>query len=146
MPPKDDDFQRVGDDTKSKESEPSGGDDLFGGNKSKSSAKNDDPYSLDFAALREQYVRDHTLKVPFTKSSLIHYSKCPRSMYINGRLYEDLVLTMELIQVPDCVKYHTLQDKLTKKQRDEKARARAEKLKDRRAKEARLVKKQKRIS
>ena len=63
-------------------------------------------------------------------------------MYINGRPYEDLMLTMELIQVPDCVKYHTLEEKLPKKQMKQKARERAARLQERRQKEARLVEKQ----
>ena len=98
-----------------------------------------DPYNLDFPALREEYVRDQTMKVPFVKSSFIHYSKCPRKMTINGRLYKDLVLTMELVQAPNCLDYSMLSDpqlvkaqekerrkqEAIQKKKDEKARAKA---------------------
>jgi len=46
-------------------------------------------------------VEDSSVKVPFVKSSFIHYSKCPRKMEINGRTYNDLVITMERIQAPE---------------------------------------------
>ena len=56
-----------------------------------------DPYNLDFTQLRKDYVGETTVKIPFVKSSFIHYSKCPRKMVINNKKYDDLVLTMELI-------------------------------------------------
>ena len=59
-----------------------------------------DPYQLDFTQLRNHYVESSTIKIPFVKSSFVHYSKCPRNMTINEREYKDLVLTMELIQAP----------------------------------------------
>ena len=59
-----------------------------------------DPYHMDFTKLAHEYEEESTMKVPFAKSSFVHYSKCPRNMRINGTEYNDLVLTMELIQVP----------------------------------------------
>lgn len=60
---------------------------------------------MDFQALREQYEKDSSIKVPFVKSSFVHYSKCPRKMKINGKEYNDLVITMELIQAPAHLDY-----------------------------------------
>ena len=56
-----------------------------------------DPYALDFASLRQKYVEDTSVKIPFVKSSFVHYSMCPRNMEINGKEYKDLVITMEVI-------------------------------------------------
>ena len=60
-----------------------------------------DPYNLDYADLRKQYVNDTTYKLPFVKSSFIHYTGCPRSLKIDGVEYKnELALTMELVQAP----------------------------------------------
>ena len=64
-----------------------------------------DPYALDFGKLRNQYVEDSSVKIPFVKSSFVHYSKCPRNMTINGREYKDLVITMEVVQAPNHLNY-----------------------------------------
>jgi hypothetical protein len=48
--------------------------------------------------------------MPFVKSSFAHYQKCPRSMNINGKIYKDLVLTMEIIQAPKPLSYFKLDD------------------------------------
>lgn len=72
-----------------------------------------DPYSLDFTKLRKDYVQETTVKIPFVKSSFIHYSKCPRKMVINNKEYTDLVLTMELIQAPQHLNYTQLEDPKT---------------------------------
>ena len=42
-------------------------------------------------------MKDSTVKVPFVKSTFVHYSKCPRNMKVNDKKYDDLVITMELI-------------------------------------------------
>lgn len=68
-------------------------------------AEKADPYKLNFTQLRKEYVDETTVKIPFVKSSFVHYSKCPRNMEINGKEYNDLVLTMELIQAPEHLKY-----------------------------------------
>ena len=70
----------------------------------------EDPYLMDFTKLAEEYETDSTIQVPFAKSSFVHYSKCPLKMKINGTEYADLVLTMELIQVPSKLKNTQLQD------------------------------------
>jgi len=64
-----------------------------------------DPYALDFTELRKEYVDSSSVKIPFVKSSFVHYSKCPRNMTINGKEYKDLVVTMEVIQAPETLKY-----------------------------------------
>ena len=46
-----------------------------------------DPYNLDFTKLRKHYVDETTIKIPFVKSSFVHYSKCPLNMKINGKEY-----------------------------------------------------------
>ena len=59
-----------------------------------------DPYTMDFNKLAQEYEDESTMKVPFAKSSFVHYSKCPRDMKIWDVEHNDLVLTMELVQVP----------------------------------------------
>ena len=59
-----------------------------------------DPYSMNFTELAHEYEEESTMKVPFAKSSFVHYSKCPLKMRINDIEYKNLVLTMEVIQVP----------------------------------------------
>ena len=56
-----------------------------------------DPYHLDFPKLAKEYDKNSTITVPFAKSSFVHYSKCPLKMRIDGKEYDDLVLTMELV-------------------------------------------------
>ena len=56
-----------------------------------------DPYNLDFAELRKNYVDETTIQIPFVKSSFVHYSKCPLNMKINGKVYKDLVISMEVV-------------------------------------------------
>ena len=80
------------------------------GLRSTSSAKKKDPYDLDFTALRKQYVKESSVKLPFVKSSFTHYSKCPRNMIINDKEYKDLVITMEIVQAPENLKYTQLDD------------------------------------
>ena len=99
-----------------------------------------DPYSLDFTALRRDYVDETTIQIPFVKSSFVHYSKCPRNMKINGRKYKDLVLTMEIIQAPTQLEYHQLDDPqearrkaAEKKRRDMIDAKKAEVMKEKRA-------------
>ena len=69
-----------------------------------------DPYALDFTELRNKYVEDTTIQIPFVKSSFVHYSKCPRNMTINGTEYKDLVITMEVVQAPTKLSYTQLDD------------------------------------
>jgi len=59
--------------------------------------KQQDPYTLDFTELRKEYVDQSSVKIPFVKSTFVHYSKCPRQMRINGKEYKDLIVTMEVI-------------------------------------------------
>ena len=89
--------------------------------------KKADPYHLDFSEMRKDYEQKSSVKIPFVKSSFVHYSKCPRNMVINGKEYKDLVVTMELIQAPETLKYNQLTDpvaakKLKKMQAKEEAR------------------------
>ena len=63
---------------------------------------------MQFGKLKEQYMDDTTIKVPFAKSTFVHYSKCPRNMKIDGVEYKDLVLTMELIEMPLNGSYNIL--------------------------------------
>lgn len=95
-----------------------------------------DPYTLDFGQLRQNYVNDSSVKIPFVKSSFVHYSKCPRNMTINGKEYKDLVITMEVIQAPDHLTYTQLSDpKAVREQEklrrieEKKAAIKAEKMK-----------------
>jgi len=71
----------------------------------KSTAAKKNPYKMDFSKLTSNYFDDSTVKLPFVKSSFLHYSKCPRNMYINGHEYKDLVLTMEIVQAPADMNY-----------------------------------------
>ena len=91
-----------------------------------SQKKANDPYHLDFTQLRKDYVHETTIQIPFVKSSFIHYSKCPRNMVINGKEYNDLVLTMELGQSPSTLDYVKLDDPIKVKSQ-EKARIKEEK-------------------
>ena len=72
-----------------------------GGNTGRSSmggSAKQDPYDLNFKALRDQYVRDSNIKIPFVKSSFIHYAACPLTLEIDEqKLKNELVLTMELV-------------------------------------------------
>ena len=76
------------------------------------------PYALDFNALTKTYAKDAAFKLPFVKSSFIHYANCPIGMIIDGVTFKDeLVMTMELVQAPKHLKYKQLTDpKLAKKQ------------------------------
>ena len=69
-----------------------------------------DPYHLDFTQLRQDYENSSSVKIPFVKSSFVHYSKCPRNLKINGHEYHDLVVTMEVIQAPELLNYTQLDD------------------------------------
>ena len=55
-------------------------------------------------------MQDFSVKIPFVRSQFVHYSKCPLNMRINGKVYNDLVLTMELIQAPNNLEYTQLSD------------------------------------
>lgn len=91
------------------------------GRSSMALVKKVDPYALDFSELRKQYETQSTVKLPFVKSSVVHYSKCPRNMKINGKEYTDLVVTMEVIQAPNMLNYTQLQNpKLVKEQEKER--------------------------
>ena len=64
---------------------------------SKSHARQD-PYQLNFNEIRQDYIRDTNIKLPFSKSSFIHYSACPLNMQVGDlQLTNELVLTMELV-------------------------------------------------
>ena len=98
-------------------------------------AGKNDPYALDFNALTAQYKKDAAFKLPFVKSSFIHYAGCPQSMIIDGVTYKDeLVLTMELVQAPSHLKYKKLTDpkaarklEIEKKKKEMAAKKAAEK-------------------
>ena len=66
--------------------------------------KNDDPYFLDFTKLRKEYMEETSQKLKFSKPSFLHYCKNP---YIYDRLFggDDTILTMELIQAPNGLKF-----------------------------------------
>ncbi len=99
-----------------------------------------DPYNLDFTMLRQHYVESSTIAIPFVKSSFVHYSKCPRNMEINGKEYNDLILTMELVQAPENLNYTTLEDpkkaRLAEIERRKQEKIDAAKAEKRRSKEA----------
>ena len=68
---------------------------------SRAPATRHDPYQLNFDELRHEYVKDSNIKLPFAKSSFIHYAACPLDMQIGDlKLENELVLTMELVQAP----------------------------------------------
>jgi len=70
-----------------------------------------DPYHLDFKKLRDDYMQDSTFKLPFVKSSFIHYAQCPVTLNIDDVDFDnELVLTMELVQAPRNMNYTQLTD------------------------------------
>ena len=66
-----------------------------------------DPNDLDFKSLRQQYMEDTSLKLKFSKPSFLHYCQNP---YSYGHKYggNDTLLTMEIIQAPNGLKYTNL--------------------------------------
>ena len=44
--------------------------------------KKPDPYELDFNALHKEYVQQSNKKLPFVKSSFMHYTECPVALNI----------------------------------------------------------------
>ena len=80
--------------------------------------RTNDPYELNFGELRKDYVNDSNIKLPFVKSSFIHYAACPLNLKIGDEvLNNELVLTMELVQAPKHLKQTQLTDpKIAKKQ------------------------------
>ena len=57
-----------------------------------------DPYDLDFREIRHQYAHTVQHKLPFVKSSFVHYAGCPLSLEIDDIEYKDeLAITMELV-------------------------------------------------
>ena len=87
--------------------------------------KKADPYNLDFTELCKNYVDETTIKIPFVKSSFVHYSKCPRAMEINGKEYKDLVITMEVVQAPNNLNYTQLSDPKAVREQEIKAKKEA---------------------
>ena len=72
----------------------------FGSKKSMASGlmAKKDPYQLDFRELKKEYVRDTNVKLPFVKSSFVHYAACPLNIQLGElKLEDELVLTMELV-------------------------------------------------
>ena len=86
--------------------------------------KLNDPYELNFDQLREDHVNDSNIKIPFVKSSFIHYAQCPLNLKLDDQeLNNELVLTMELVQAPKHLKQTQLTDpKIAKKQEQERKR------------------------
>jgi hypothetical protein len=84
-----------------------------------------DPYRLNFEELRNQHVKETTTKLPFVKSTFIHYAASPTPMNIDGQLYskDELVITMELVQAPVIghdqkpMRYTSLEDPVVAKKR-----------------------------
>ena len=90
----------------------------FGSKKSMASGfmAKKDPYQLDFRELKKEYVRDTNVKLPFVKSSFVHYAACPLNIQLGElKLEDELVLTMELVQAPGHVKNMNLTDPKLKK-------------------------------
>ena len=87
---------------------------MIGGNRtsiSRTSTTRHDPYQLNFDELRQEYVKDSNIKLPFAKSSFIHYAACPLDMKIGDlELENELVLTMELVQAPSHMQNTKLTD------------------------------------
>ena len=54
----------------------------FGSKKSMTSTRMaaKDPYQLNFNELKKQYIKDTNIKLPFVKSSFIHYAACPLNL------------------------------------------------------------------
>ena len=75
-----------------------------------------DPYQLNFNELKQQYVKDTNIKLPFVKSSFIHYAACPLNLQLGElELENELVLTMELVQAPGHVQNMKLTDPKAKR-------------------------------
>lgn len=73
----------------------------------KGKAAQTNPYDLNFKELRENYMDSMSKKLKFWKSSFVHYCKNP---YVYAEEYggSDTLLTMELCQAPDGLKYTNL--------------------------------------
>ena len=98
---------------------------VAGGGRSSMAGGKVDPYAIDFNALKKEYIQDSNKKLPFVKSSFIHYAECPMALVIDGQnLENELVLTMELVQAPKHLRYTQLTDpKLAKHQELERKKA-----------------------
>ena len=87
-----------------------------------------DPYQLNFNELRKEYIRDSNIKLPFSKSSFIHYAACPLNIELGDlKLENELVLTMELVQAPSHMKNTKLTDAHAKDQKQKAGRATSKK-------------------
>ena len=86
--------------------------------KQKSTVGADDKYQLNFNELRKEYIKDSNIKLPFSKSSFIHYAACPLNIELGDlKLENELVLTMELVQAPSHMKNTKLTDAHEKDQK-----------------------------
>ena len=72
---------------------------------------------MNFNELRQEYIRDSNIKLPFAKSSFIHYAACPLNIQFGDlQLENELVLAMELVQAPSHMRNTKLTDpKLAKR-------------------------------
>ena len=48
-----------------------------------------DPYALDFNSLRKEYIQNSNKKLPFCKSSFIHYAECPLDLEIDDEILKN---------------------------------------------------------
>ena len=86
--------------------------------KTQKSTVTPDPYQLNFNELRKEYIKDSNIKLPFSKSSFIHYAACPLNIQLGDlKLENELVLTMELVQAPSHMKNTKLTDAHEKDQK-----------------------------
>ena len=94
-----------------------------------------DPYHLDFSKLRKEYMEETSQKLKFSKPSFLHYCKNP---YIYDKKFggDDTILTMELIQAPNGLKFKDLIDfaEMKKHCTEMKKLAKAKKIQDKKDK------------
>jgi len=81
-----------------------------------------DPYNLNFKELRQKYMEDSTIKMPFVKSSFVHYAKCPVKFEYQEREYNSTLITMELVQAPMNMTYTALKDPKVAKEQEKAAK------------------------
>ena len=98
------------------------------GLKRQKSTASTDPYQLNFNELRKEYIKDSNIKLPFSKSSFIHYAACPLNIQLGDlKLENELVLTMELVQAPSHMKNTKLTDAHEKDRKYKAGRATSKK-------------------
>lgn len=67
-------------------------------------------------------MEDSTIKMPFVKSSFVHYAKSPTAFTYQDREYKNTMITMELVQAPLNMTYTALKDPKIAKQQEKEHR------------------------